>query len=316
VRHKQASGAASVRVRIETLGAPAYEVRATLLTIESETATESNRYTLTGEINLHSLEEIAARDEVKSVSLAPKSDHASPVETSDYLLARRLIAAKVAPELAPFVRRENPVIERESASTESVRVIVQANADAGSDLQDAFTHAGKNFQSPDLFAGRISADKLARLAARDDIRFISLDHEMRTQGFSLNETTGRRELLQRAPHISGAGIGIAILDTGVASNVVPNRLLHSVNFVTGETTTNDLNGHGSIVASLAAGTDVRGSGNIAPGAHIVNVRVLNRAGTGLMSDAIKGLEWVISTKTFTKSASSICLSGRAPMRRS
>lgn len=294
VRHKQANDAnANLRVRIETVGAPADELRRTLLTIESEGEIKTNRYALIGEINSDSLDAIAARDEVKSISLAPASGDAAKDETSDSRLARRLMAAKVAPELASLVRRGN-------TSTESVRVIVVANADAGVDLRDELSREGKTFQSPDLFAGRIAADKLARLAARDDIAFISPDHEMRTQGFSVNETTGRRDLLQRAPHITGANVGIAVLDTGVASNVVPNRLRHSVNFVTGETTTSDLNGHGSVVASLAAGADARGSGSVATGAHIINVRVLNRAGIGLMSDAIKGLEWVIKNKDVYK----------------
>ena len=41
---------------------------------------------------------------------------------------------------------------------------------------------------------------------------------------------------------------------------------------------------------------------IAPGAHLVNVRVLGRAGVGYTSDVIAGIQWVVANRANTGSA--------------
>jgi len=55
-------------------------------------------------------------------------------------------------------------------------------------------------------------------------------------------------------------------------------------------------GHGTIVASIAAGSDFYGtvdSTGIAPGASLFDVRVLNDQGVGDVADALSGIDWVI-----------------------
>ncbi|APV49914.1 hypothetical protein BWI17_09590 [Betaproteobacteria bacterium GR16-43] len=63
----------------------------------------------------------------------------------------------------------------------------------------------------------------------------------------------------------------------------------------------DRQGHGTMVASLAAGKSVSGSSTgdsngIAPGASLLDVRVLDENGVGDIGDALAGIDWVILHK--------------------
>ncbi|MHB8086244.1 MAG: S8 family serine peptidase, partial [Dehalococcoidia bacterium] len=101
----------------------------------------------------------------------------------------------------------------------------------------------------------------------------------------------------------GAGIKIAILDTGIDAthpdlddmddNPATNdpKVLLAINFTT-DNSTQDLFGHGTHCASIAAGTG-EASGHlyrgVAPGAHLYNVKVLNSQGWGYDSWIISGI---------------------------
>jgi serine protease AprX len=71
--------------------------------------------------------------------------------------------------------------------------------------------------------------------------------------------------------------------------------------VTGDSSTGDAFGHGTHVAGIIAGAPTSVTplytGGIAPGAQLINVRVLGANGSGLTSDVINGIEWVINNKS-------------------
>ena len=100
--------------------------------------------------------------------------------------------------------------------------------------------------------------------------------------------------------ITGGGVTVAILDSGVAADadlVQPdNRLLASVNFAD-ERLTSDPGGHGTHIAGIVAGNGTRSGGQftgIAPQANIVDVRVLGNTGSGRISSVVRGIEWVLA----------------------
>src|SRR3954468_24395931 len=117
-------------------------------------------------------------------------------------------------------------------------------------------------------------------------------------------STGRlsvRELTNARLIGEGSGQDIAVVDSGV--NAVPGlagRVVQGADF-TG-TGANDGYGHGTFVASLAAGdgratdgtpTGIRG---VAPGARIVSVKVADDRGHSTVGRVVAGLAWVVQNR--------------------
>jgi len=115
-------------------------------------------------------------------------------------------------------------------------------------------------------------------------------------------TSGFLGLLGATPAISGKGVGVAVIDSGIAPHAaLSGKVVASVNFATGETGASDAFGHGTHVAGIIAGVSTHGptalfKTGVAPGSHLVNVRVLGREGVGYTSDVIAGMQWVIANK--------------------
>ncbi len=99
--------------------------------------------------------------------------------------------------------------------------------------------------------------------------------------------------------INGSGITVAVLDSGINQNHpdLIGKVVGEVNFVKDEETTNDLLGHGTMVAGIIAGSGEASGGKyvgVAPGARLLNVRVIDSEGDGRDSDIIAGIEWALN----------------------
>jgi subtilisin len=98
--------------------------------------------------------------------------------------------------------------------------------------------------------------------------------------------------------ISGNGAGrvnadIAILDTGIQLSHPDLNVYRQKTFVSGTSSANDDNGHGTHVAGIAAAKDnSRGVVGVAPGARLWAVKVLGSSGSGSISTIIKGIDYV------------------------
>ncbi|MFF4017905.1 S8 family peptidase [Streptomyces sp. NPDC001843] len=93
----------------------------------------------------------------------------------------------------------------------------------------------------------------------------------------------------------GKGVKVAVLDTGVDTTHpdLASAVKASKNF-TGTGSTDDMAGHGTHVAATLAGSGARSGGRykgVAPGAGILNAKVLDDSGEGSDSSVIAGLEW-------------------------
>ncbi|WP_328643796.1 S8 family peptidase [Streptomyces canus] len=93
----------------------------------------------------------------------------------------------------------------------------------------------------------------------------------------------------------GKGVKVAVLDTGVDTTHpdLASAVKASKNF-TGTGSTDDRAGHGTHVAATLAGSGARSGGRykgVAPGAGILNAKVLDDSGEGSDSSVIAGLEW-------------------------
>jgi hypothetical protein len=104
----------------------------------------------------------------------------------------------------------------------------------------------------------------------------------------------------------GQGTRIYIVDSGVRTTHTEftNRISAGFSSVTDGYGTSDCNGHGTHVASSAAGT-AYGVANLAT---IVPVRVLDCDGSGQTSDVLSGLDWVASNIASTNSQAVVNMS--------
>ena len=93
--------------------------------------------------------------------------------------------------------------------------------------------------------------------------------------------------------LDGSGVGIAVLDSGIFASqksftdgTSTSRVVYSQSFVPGVTSTEDDYGHGTHVASIAAGNASRDTGayrGVAPKANLINLKVLDANGVGTTS---------------------------------
>ena len=121
-------------------------------------------------------------------------------------------------------------------------------------------------------------------------------------------TSGLLGLLS-TPGYTGSGVVVAVLDSGIASHAaLGNRVIAHVNLVSTEPgVTGDPFGHGTHVAGIVGGSTTAAkyvtnqyAGGSAPNVSLVDVRVLGRDGSGLTSDVIAGINWVIAHKSTYK----------------
>jgi serine protease AprX len=112
---------------------------------------------------------------------------------------------------------------------------------------------------------------------------------------------------------TGAGIGVALIDSGVnnhpdlvTTGLLPySRIVYSKSFVPGDSSAADAYGHGTHIAGLIAGNGLSSTGplfsqnfkGIAPGANIVNLRVLDANGSANDSSVIAAINQAVSLKS-------------------
>jgi serine protease AprX len=99
--------------------------------------------------------------------------------------------------------------------------------------------------------------------------------------------------------VTGSGVGIGVVDTGVDPNheqLDEGKVVDFVDYVNNRTEPYDDHGHGTHVSSIATGDGVGGVNadtfkGVAPGASIYAAKVLDSSGYGNDSDVIAGVEW-------------------------
>ncbi|HEY6211131.1 MAG TPA: S8 family peptidase, partial [Vicinamibacterales bacterium] len=171
---------------------------------------------------------------------------------------------------------------------------------------------------------------LKALANNPNVASVHDDRPVKTHNYRTSVTVGARAV-QDFLGYTGAGVGVAVIDSGVAtwhddltnktSKIYPygnQRVAKFVDFVNGRALPYDDNGHGSHVAGIIAGNGYDSLGEkagIAPGASLVSLKVLDANGQGTISSIIAALNW-IATNNKTYNIRVVNLSVGAPIHES
>ncbi len=99
--------------------------------------------------------------------------------------------------------------------------------------------------------------------------------------------------------LDGAGVGVAIIDSGVTSwhdDLGSDRVVHYADFVDFQPLPSDEYGHGTHVAGILAGSGYDSNGarrGVAPAANLVVLKVLDADGYGYISNVIAALDYAV-----------------------
>jgi serine protease AprX len=180
---------------------------------------------------------------------------------------------------------------------------------SASDVRAFGGRLGKRLRTYNGQVVELSDAQLKRLAKHPAVLSIHHDRPIRKHNNRTAVTTGARTA-QLAYGYTGAGIGVAVVDSGVSAwhddlmgpGVYPygnQRVAKFVDFVNGQTVPYDDNGHGTHVAGtiLGNGHDSYGlKAGMAPGAHLIALKVLDSNGNGTISNIIAALDYAVANK--------------------
>jgi serine protease AprX len=149
---------------------------------------------------------------------------------------------------------------------------------------------------------RLPADRVATLADHGAIDHVVVDEPVSTSMEIAREAAN--EPVAPAPEsaLKGAGVTVAVVDSGVALHPDIQTMTAAVDVVGNAApaaappeTSVDPYGHGTHVAGIMVGTGAQSGGTlrgIAPEATLISVRVLGDTGSGQASDVLAGIQWI------------------------
>jgi len=159
---------------------------------------------------------------------------------------------------------------------------------------------------------RVPVSMLAELANDPNVTYVTPDRHQKMAANPLTEefaTAVGADVAASTYGFTGAGIGVAVIDSGIAPHPDLNdangnsRVVYSQSFAASDSTTSDKFGHGTHVAGLIGGSGASsGTANgysttyagIAPGVNLINLRVLDQGGSGNDSGVIAAIEEAIA----------------------
>jgi len=218
-------------------------------------------------------------------------------------------------------RKISPDLEGINVSGQ-VDVIVQFSQAPSEDYhQKVFRRGGTLKRSFERFKGgayTMPASALEDLAADPDVVYISPDRPLRgasssTTASAITTVNDYHPAAIDAPGVwsegwNGSGIGVAVIDSGITSNLDLNLLKIAYNQdFTGASlgSASDQYGHGTHVTGILAGNGFSSTGllnyytfrGVAENVNLINLRVLDQNGAGTDSEVIAAIDEAVTLKS-------------------
>ncbi len=238
-----------------------------------------------------------------------------PVASQSPVSARSL--AKVQPELSLAKMQPELRLLAEQEPNQMVAVIVQKEATDGAALPGLIQSLGGRVVY-DLYvinslAVDMPAGGLAQLAASQDVGKIVLDGAIVGSAVEMAPVSKKKKgdddpintylgtLGVPQGGLTGAGITVAILDSGVEKHKdFGKRIVEEVGFNRDKPDkTKDRFGHGTFMAGVVGGDGEKSKGlyvGVAPGVNFINVKIGGDDGRGYESDAVAAMQWVLANR--------------------
>lgn len=255
------------------------------------------------------------------VGLQPSPNAQAAAEPAPTASAAQGPAGQVSPSLARLAAK---------APHRSVDVIVQAGRGRSVDDAAAAVRAhggtvGSELELIRAVQGRVSAADALAIARDAGVRAVTVNGAVESTGYTgsivkeriataYNKSIGSEDVWFNGDGRTGKGIGVAVLDSGIAGDHADfrrsatdktSRVTASVLVNPEATTPKDTVGHGTHVAGLIAGNganrpstdplDGRYVG-VAPDANLINVKIADDQGRATVADVINGLQFVVDKR--------------------
>ena len=212
------------------------------------------------------------------------------------------------------------------ASSARSQVIVQLEAGHSTAAAKALVREEGGRVTGDLpiingFGAKLSADAAEHLAAADGVKAVTPDGAVEPQDVKASDlltaypfSTAATQSWNASLPATGKGVGVAVIDTGIAGDLRDfrvsqsdsrSRVIATAQVNPGSTKAGDQYGHGTHVAGIIAGNSFNRSSldllqgkyaGIAPDANLIDVKVSDDDGNATILDVLYGLQFAVDFK--------------------
>ena len=184
----------------------------------------------------------------------------------------------------------------------SFRVLIKVKNFQDSISRKIISYKGevvRKIESCHILCAILNARGIDRLLEYPEIEYICLDKYLNLCGMSVQ--TANKVKVSTKAHISGSGIGVGVIDSGVYPHkdlTLPfNRISTFVDLINNLQYPYDDNGHGTCTCGIIAGNGISSNNmyvGVAPECHIHCYKAFDKLGKGFASDVLFALDELIN----------------------